>query len=43
VLITLAYTDVYLLDPVANAAPSGVSRIAGGIVAAAAAAAVAAA
>jgi hypothetical protein len=31
VLITLAYTDAYLLNPAANTA-SGISRIAGGIV-----------
>jgi hypothetical protein len=31
VLITLAYTDAYLLDPAADTA-SGISRIAGGIV-----------
>jgi hypothetical protein len=43
VLITLACADAYLLDPVADAAASGVSRIAGGIAVAAAAAAVAAA
>jgi hypothetical protein len=43
VLITLACADAYLLNPVADAAPSSVSRITGGIAAAAAAAAVAAA
>jgi hypothetical protein len=41
VLITLAYTNAYLLNLVADIATSGISRIAGGIVIAAAAAVVA--